>query len=245
MYHSADGIVVNTRAFVEHITELGYPRERIEIVYNGIDADRFKPKPPSNALRARFNMEGRFTVGYIGTLGLAHGLGTLLETAEGLRDQPEIAFLLIGDGAEKKKLESIIDEKKLRNVRQLGLQPRDMMPDWIATTEILLVCLRDLPVFETVIPSKIFEFLAQERPVIVAARGEIRQMADAAGVALTIDPEDPAALAEAIDEIRKHPEAAAKRAKAGRLWVEENFVRKDLASKMMAFVEKCAETRSR
>lgn len=245
MYHSADGIVVNTRAFVEHIAGLGYPAGKIEIVYNGIDADRFKPQPPSNSLRARFNLEGRFTVGYIGTLGLAHGLGTLLETAELLRDQPEIAFLLIGDGAEKKKLEATIEDKKLRNVRQLGLQPRERMPDWIATTEILLVCLRDLPVFETVIPSKIFEFLAQERPVIVAARGEIRQMADTSGVALTIDPEDPIALAEAIQEIRQNPAAAAERAHAGRIWVEENFVRKDLARKMIAFVETCVESSQR
>ena len=100
MYLSADGIVVNTRAFVDHITELGYPEGQMDIVYNGIDSDRFKPRPPANELRARFDLEGRFTVGYIGTLGLAHGLGTLLEAAESLRDQPEIAFLLIGDGAE-------------------------------------------------------------------------------------------------------------------------------------------------
>ena len=245
MYLSADGIVVNTRAFVDHITQLGYPEDQMEIVYNGIDSDRFKPRPPANELRARFDLEGRFTVGYIGTLGLAHGLGTLLEAAESLRDQPEIAFLLIGDGAEKKKLDTIIEEKKLRNVRRLGLQPREMMPAWIATTDILLVCLRDLPVFETVIPSKIFEFLAQERPVIVAARGEIRQMAQAAEVALTIDPEDPDALTDAIEEIRSNPEAAQQRAKAGRIWVEENFVRKDLARRMIAFVEDCVERTQR
>ena len=245
MYQSADGIVVNTRAFVDHITQLGYPKDQIEIVYNGIDADRFKPQGPSNELRARFDLEGRFTVGYLGTLGLAHGLGTLLETAENLRDQPEIAFLLIGDGAEKKKLETLIKEKKLRNVRLLGLQPREMMPAWIATTDILLVCLRDLPVFETVIPSKIFEFLAQERPVIVAARGEIRQMTETSGVALTIDPEDPEALAHAIDEIRREPEAARERAEKGRIWVEENFVRRDLASKMIAFVEDSVERSQR
>lgn len=245
MYQSADGIVVNTRAFVDHITQLGYPKDQIEIVYNGIDAGRFKPQGPSNELRARFDLEGRFTVGYLGTLGLAHGLGTLLETAENLRDQPEIAFLLIGDGAEKKKLEALIEEKKLRNVRLLGLQPREMMPAWIATTDILLVCLRDLPVFETVIPSKIFEFLAQERPVIVAARGEIRQMTETSGVALTIDPEDPEALAYAIDEIRREPEAARERAEKGRIWVEENFVRRDLADKMIAFVEDSVERSQR
>ena len=241
MYHSADGIVVNTRAFVDHIAQLGYPSDRIEIVYNGIDANLFKPQPPSNELRARFDLEGRFSVGYLGTLGLAHGLRTLLEAAEVLRSQPEIVFLLIGDGAEKKKLESIVRERKLKNVRLIGLQPREMMPAWIATTDILLVSLRDLPVFETVIPSKIFEFLAQERPVIVAARGEIRSMTEASNVALTINPEDPGALVDAIQEIRNEPEVAEARAKAGRSWVEENFVRTELAKKMMNFIEECVE----
>ena len=241
MYHSADGIVVNTRAFVDHIGQLDYPSDRIEIVYNGIDPDLFKPQPPSNELRARFDLEGRFCVGYLGTLGLAHGLQTLLEAAEALRSQPEIVFLLIGDGAEKKKLESIVRERKLRNVRLIGLQPREMMPAWIATTDILIVTLRDLPVFETVIPSKIFEFLAQERPVIVAARGEIRSMTEASNVALTIDPEDPGALVGAIQQIRNEPESARERAKAGSSWVEENFVRTELAMKMLDFVEKCVE----
>lgn len=241
MYHSANGIVVNTRAFITHITQLDYPREQIELIYNGIDGNRFKPQPPSHELRARFNLEGRFCVGYLGTIGLAHGLETLIEAAEELRQQPEIAFLLIGDGAEKKKLEAIIHEKRLKNVKLTGLQPREMMPDWIATTDILLVCLRDLPVFETVIPSKIFEFLAQERPVIVAARGEIREMAEAADVALTIDPEDPHALIHAIQEIRNNPEEAQRRAKAGSQWVEDHFLREKLAESMLAFVKETVQ----
>ena len=241
MYHSADGIVVNTRAFVDHISQLDYPSDRIEIIYNGIDTNLFRPQPPSNELRARFDLEGRFSVGYLGTLGLAHGLETLLEAAETLRSEPEIAFLLIGDGAEKRKLESIVHERKLRNVRLIGLQPREVMPAWIATTDILLVSLRDLPVFETVIPSKIFEFLAQERPVIVAARGEIRNMTEASNVALAIDPEDPGALVEAIQEIRNDPKKAKERAKEGRKWVEENFVRTELAMRMMNFIEECVE----
>ena len=149
--------------------------------------------------------------------------------------------MLIGDGAEKKKLEAIIHEKRLKNVKLTGLQPREMMPDWIATTDILLVCLRDLPVFETVIPSKIFEFLAQERPVIVAARGEIREMAEAADVALTIDPEDPHALIHAIQEIRNNPEEAQRRAKAGSQWVEDHFLREKLAESMLAFVKETVQ----
>ena len=106
---------------------------------------------------------------------------------------------------------------------------------------MLLVCLRDLPVFETVIPSKIFEFLAQERPVIVTARGEIARMASEADVALVAEPENAEALAEAILHVGSHPEEAARRARAGSEWVRKNFVRDDLARRMLSFVQQSVE----
>ena len=238
LYRSAAGVVVNTRAFIEHIAAQGVPRDRIELVYNGIDPERFRPRPPSEALRAEHDLAGRLSVAYIGTLGLAHGLATVVDAAERLRDRRDVVFLLIGDGAERGRLEAAIAERGLENVKLLGLQPRDKMPEWIATIDVLLVCLRDLPVFETVIPSKIFEFLAQERPVIVTARGEIERMAREAEVALVAPPEDPAALADAIAEVAEHPEEAAERARKGRDWVLAHFVRDDLARRMLDFVQR-------
>jgi len=241
MYRSADGIVVNTKAFIEHITAFGIDRDRLELIYNGIDAERFRPRPPSDALVKEHRLEGRRTVAYIGTLGLAHGLGTVIEAAERLRDRPEVVFLLIGDGAERGRLEALIAERGLENIRLLGLQPRETMPAWIATIDVLLVFLRDLPVFETVIPSKIFEFLAQERPVIVTARGEIARMAAEADVALVAEPENADALADAIRHVVEHPEEAERRARSGREWVQKHFVRDELARRMMKFVEQTVE----
>ena len=179
---------------------------------------------------------------YLGTLGLAHGLETLIEVATRLRAEPEFVFLLIGDGAERAKLEAMTRERELENVEFLGLQPREEMPEWIATMDILLVSLRDLAVFRTVIPSKIFEFLAQERPVIVAARGEIREMVEKTESAWAIDPEDPEALIEAIREIASRPDEAKRRAAAGRRWVERDFVRDELARRMLVFLQENVET---
>lgn len=237
MYRSADGVVVNTQAFIDHIVGFGVPRDRIELIYNGIDAGRFRPRPPDQSLREEHGLTGRQSVAYIGTLGLAHGLGTVIDAAERLRDRSDIVFLLIGDGAERDHLESAISERGLENVQLLGLQPREAMPAWIATIDVLLVCLRDLPVFETVIPSKIFEFLAQERPVIVTARGEIARMAREADVALVAEPENAEALANAIEHVSDHPDEAARRARAGREWVKKHFVRDELARRMMSFLE--------
>lgn len=244
LYRSAAGIVVNTRTFHDHITARGVRSEAIELVYNGIDPALFKPRPKNASLLAKHGLADRFTVAYVGTLGLAHGLSLLVDVAERLKGRSEIHFVLIGDGADREKLEADVARRGLGNFHILGLQPRDAMPDWIASIDVLLVMLRDLPVFETVIPSKIFEFLAQERPVILAAKGEIRRMMTEAGGALVIDPEVADQLIAAIDEVIAHPEQAARRAEAGRRWVEAGFLRDDLARKMSAFLERVVRERA-
>src|SRR5215472_323253 len=225
LYHSAAGIVVNTQAFVEHIAARGYPRDRMAVVYNGINLAMFRPRPPDRDLLREHDLLDRFVVAYIGTLGLAHGLMTIVDAAERLRGHSDILFLLLGEGAERSRLETEISRRGLPNVRLLGLRPRAEIPAWIASVDLTLVSLRDLPVFETVIPSKIFEFLAQERPVIVAARGEIRHLVEDNKVGCVIDPENAVQLVSAVLELRERPDESAARARAGRAWVENNFDR--------------------
>ena len=244
LYRRAAGIVVNTRAFIDHIAARGIPRERIELVYNGIDSQTFRPRPADAELRRTHGLEGRFVAAYMGTLGLAHGLLTVVEAAERLREREDVLFLLLGDGADRTRLEAEIARRGLESVRLLGLRPRTEMPAWIASVDVTLVLLRDLPVFETVIPSKIFEFLAQERPVILAARGEIRRLVEEAKAGLVIDPENAEQLAAAVLEVRDRPAEAKARARAGREWVEGSFDRDTLARRMAGFLERVSRERS-
>jgi glycosyltransferase involved in cell wall biosynthesis len=241
LYRSASGIVVNTLAFVDHITRRGVSRDRISVIYNGIDLGMFHPRPVDTALRRAHGLESHFVAAYIGTLGLAHGLLTVIEAAERLRASKEIVFLLLGEGAERSRLESEVARRGLTNVRLLGLRPRSEIPAWIASVDVTLVLLRDLPVFETVIPSKIFEFLAQERPVVLAARGEIRRLVNEAKAGLVIDPENADQLAAAVLETHARPEEAQTRARAGREWVETSFNRDVLARQMVDFLGRLAK----
>ena len=147
-------------------------------------------------------------------------------------------FLLIGDGADRDELVRQIEARGLSGVRLLGLRPRAEIPAWIASSDVLLVCLRDLPVFQTVIPSKLFEYWAQERPVVFAApHGECREMIETANAGYAIDPEKPDALVATLEAIRRNPQDAAARARAGRETVMRDFVRDELARKMLRFVE--------
>jgi len=240
LYKSTAGIVVNSRAFIDHIATFGVPKERIALIYNGVDPSLFQVRERDPQLLQEHGLDGRFLVAYIGTLGMAHGLVTVLDAAERLRDLEDVVFVLIGDGADRARLEQEIRERGLENVRLIGLRPRSEIPRWLASIDVSLVLLRDIPVLETVVPSKIFETLAEARPVLVAGRGEIRRMIEEAKAGFVIDPETPDQLARAVRYIRSHPEEAQMRAQAGRDWVAANFQRDDLARAMARFLEEVA-----
>ena len=237
LYRSASAVVVLTRAFARHVEARGVPVERIELVYNGIDAESFQPRPRDEALLEKHGLAGSFTVAYVGTLGLAHGLVQVLEAAELLRDRmPDLHLVFIGDGADRERIQAEARGRGLDRVHFTGLLPREEVPAWLSSLDVLLVMLRDLAVFETVIPSKIFEYLALERPIVLAAprASEIRAMVESADAGCSIDAENPELLAEAIAAIREAPEEAARQAKCGHDWVMRDFRRDDLARRMAA-----------
>ena len=240
LYKSTSGIVVNSRAFIDHIMTFGVPKDRIALIYNGIDPSLFQTRERELDLLRENHLDGKFLVAYVGTLGMAHGLVTVLDAAELLRDLGDVVFVLIGDGADRSRLEEEIAERGLENVRLLGLRPRTEIPRWLASIDVSLVLLRDIPVLETVVPSKIFETLAEARPILVAGRGEVRRLIEEAKAGFVIDPECPDQLARAIRFIRAHPEEAKTRARAGREWVAANFQRDDLARAMAKFLEEVA-----
>jgi glycosyltransferase involved in cell wall biosynthesis len=244
LYRRAQGVVVVTRAFARHVAARGVPESRIALVYNGIDGAAWTPRPASPALLARHGIGGSYRVGYVGTLGLAHGLATVLDAAQKLSGPlgcdakgPDVHFVFVGDGADRARIEQAARERGLANVHFTGLLPRSEVPEWLASLDVLLVMLRDLPVFETVIPSKLFEFAAMERPIILSApKGEVRDLVESAGVGVAIDAEDPEQLAEAIAALRRDPERARRLAARARAWAEQGFRREALARRMAEFL---------
>jgi glycosyltransferase involved in cell wall biosynthesis len=152
-----------------------------------------------------------------------------------------VHFVFVGDGADRARIELEAKQRGLANVHFTGLLPRSEVPDWLASLDVLLVMLRDLPVFETVIPSKLFEFAAMERPIILSApRGEVREMVESADVGVAIDAEDSEQLAAAIAALRREPERASALAARARAWAEQGFRREALARRMAQFLAECA-----
>ena len=231
LYQRASRIVVVSPAFKDHLMRYwNVPEEKIATVENGVETDNFRLDPAAAKVRQELNVDDRFLICYIGTMGNAHGLETLIAAAEELQDAlPRAVFLLIGEGAEKDQLVKLAAARGLSNVRFLGQQPRERIPACVSAADLCLVMLKKTELFKTVIPTKLLEYMACQRPVIVAVDGQARQIVEAAGAGVFVEPEDSKALVEAIRDLSSRPEEMRRMGTSGRQHILNNFSREKKA----------------
>jgi glycosyltransferase involved in cell wall biosynthesis len=233
LYRSAARVVIVSEGFRTHLHEAGIPDDRIVYVPNGIDPS-FLEQPGDDpvVLRERHGLAGKFVVSYLGTHGMAHALDTLLDAADLLKDESDIRFLFVGDGAERENLVRRAAAMALPNVVFLGQQPRSVMVGFYRASDVCIVPLRDLPMFRKVLPSKIFEILGFGVPIICSVPGEAGALVERSGGGVVIPPEDPRALASAIRELRASPERLEAMGRTGREFVLREHLRPELAARI-------------
>lgn len=238
LYGRAGRIVVVSPAFEDYLVQQWHiSREKISVIPNGVENEFFIPGKETN-LRNALHLENKFVVSYIGTMGKAHGLETILDAASILHSaQPDIVFLLIGEGAEKKQLVALARERRLTNLEFLDQQQREKIPAYIRASDVCLVPLRKTELFKTVIPSKMLEFMSCERPVILAVDGQARAILEESRAGIAIEPENANALAGAIRYLAANREAAEEMGKYGRAYVIRKFSRNQTAAKYIRVLE--------
>ena len=199
LYRRSASVVALTNAFKRNLTGRGIAADKIAVVVNGVELSRYGPRPPNRALADRWGLRGKFVVGYIGTHGMAHGLINVLDAAERLRGEKNLRFILVGSGAERVPLMTEAKHRKLDNVVFVPPQDKDAIPDVWSLCDIALVHLRKSPVFQEVIPSKMFEAMGMGLPLLLAApRGEAAEILEHDGAGLWVPAEDPKALADSV-----------------------------------------------
>lgn len=228
-YRKAERIVPVTDSFKRYMVGKGIAPEKIEVIKNGVDLDFYQAVPENNALFRELGLEGKFVASYFGTHGMAHHLETILEAAQILKAQPNIVFLLVGDGADKARLEAMRAQMGLDNVMLLGQQPKDKMPLLWGGSNVSLVLLKKSDLFKSVIPSKIFESMAMQKPIILGVEGESREIIEAANSGCGIEPENSKQLAERIMALYTNETLCAELGANGRKYVAEHFDRIVLA----------------
>ena len=235
LYRHADLVVVNSPGFIDHVRARG--ARRLELVPNGTDPRMFDPYATGAIFRQVHCLEGKFVVLYAGAHGMSNDLGVVLQAAAQLADRPEIAIVLLGDGKEKPALMAQAAEMELDNVHFIPPVPKLEMSASLAAADACLAILKPIPLYATVYPNKVFDYMAAGRPVLLAIDGVIRQVIEEAQAGLFVPPGDPTALAGAIRRLADDPEAGRLMGLRGRQCVEERFDREKLAEKLALLIE--------
>lgn len=227
-YAAADQVVVVSDGFRDDLIRRGVPPAKVHTIRNGVDLVRYAPGAGDPAVRRWLGAgPDEVLVLYAGTHGISQGLATVADAAAAVTGQP-IRFAFVGEGADKRRLRHRVAQLGLRNAALLPGVPSAEMPALLTTADICLVPLRDVPLFATFIPSKLFEYLAAGRAVIGSVTGEAARILRDAG-ALVVPPEDSAALAAAISALAADPSRRAAMGVAGRQHVERCYDRTALA----------------
>ena len=230
-YRAAAAVVVVTEGFRDDLVRRGVPAVKVHVVPNGADLERFNNESNgADSARAELGAgPGDSLVLYIGAHGISHGLETVADAAAKLAGEP-IHFAFVGEGARKDRLETRVRDLALSNVTMRPGVAREEVARLLAAADICLVPLRDVPLFSSFIPSKMFEYMAASKAVIGSVRGEAARILEAAG-AIVVEPEDPGALADAIRDLAADPDRRTAMGRRGRDYVAEHFDRAHLAER--------------
>ena len=200
LYDRADQIISVTNSFKDELIRRGVSAAKISVVTNGVDLKKYKPtKEKDRDLSTEYHLDNKFVVGYIGTHGLAHALESIVGAAEILKYREDLVFVFAGGGAAKLGIEAECKKRSLSNVIFIEQQPKEMMPKLWSLCDVSLIHLKNVPLFETVIPSKIFETMGMGLPILIGVpEGEATRIVRELGCGVVVPPENSKAIADAV-----------------------------------------------
>lgn len=198
---------------------------------NGVDVSYYNP----DAVTSTWRKDNGFDITdilylYAGIIGLAQGLEIILEAAKQLQHQSHLKFILLGSGPEKERLQTLKENYKLSNVYFFDSVTKIHMPQIVKAVDVAIIPLRKLDLFLGAIPSKLFENLSMEKPIILAVDGEARELFVNQGqCALYSEPENIEDLVKNCVLLADDANLRVALGKKGRTYVEKNFNRNNIA----------------
>ena len=238
VYRKAAVISTISEGFKRKLVSKGVPSEKVYVIPNWANEVVFRPVPADPELANSTGMTGHFNVLYAGNIGPAQGLDTVIEAAAKVSYIPEIQFVLMGYGEDRSRLQALVSDRSITNVKFLDWQEPETLPRYYALADALLVHLKKDPAFEGTIPSKTLTYMACGRPVIVASSGDASKVVEGAKAGLSCAPEDPDSLAKIV--VKLHGTSAEEREKMGRSGRQaflKNYTREVLVDRYQDLME--------
>lgn len=226
-YRTANEVSTISEGMRNQIAVKGIDRQKIFLLRNWANDDQVVPLSKDTAFRRELELEDNFIVLYSGNMGVKQGLNTLLDAAWILKDTREIAVIIAGDGGQKRELQRKAAEMQLRNVIFLPVQPYPRLGELLATADMSVIPQKS-GVNDIVLPSKLCNIMASQRPIIAAApaNSEFGRIILKSKGGLLVTPEDPTQLADAIMYLYQNPDARAQMASSGRYYMETHLAHK-------------------
>jgi glycosyltransferase involved in cell wall biosynthesis len=239
LYRRADLIVSVTTSFRENLATRGIDPGKVTVVTNGVDVSLFSPRAKDLELTDALGLRGKFVAGYIGTHGMAHALETILRAAEQLQATPGgdvFRILLIGGGAKKAELVETARRRRLNNVIFVDTVSKSEIVRYWSLLDASIIHLRNNALFESVIPSKLFESMAMGIPVLHGVPGESARIVETENVGIVFESENHDALCQGLEVLRSNEALHHEFAANGPVAVG-HYDRSALARKMLESLE--------
>jgi colanic acid biosynthesis glycosyl transferase WcaI len=206
LYRKAARIVVLSPGFRGILKARGVPESKIDVVYNWCDEDQIIPADRDESLALDLGMAGRFNVVFAGNIGKAQALDAVIEAAANIETPyPDIQFIFVGDGIDVERLKDRTKNKGLANVKFLGRYPITQISKILSLSDVLLVHLKDTPLFSITIPSKTQAYMYVGRPILMATCGDAADLVARAKAGISCDPENADKIANSIKYLHDLP----------------------------------------
>jgi glycosyltransferase involved in cell wall biosynthesis len=239
IYKNADKVITNSPGFLPYISKY-VPLNSISVFPNGVDMENFGNinSDKVEKYREKFELKNKFIVLYAGNLGIANDIENILFAAEELSKlYNDIKFVFIGGGLNVGEYK----QKNIKNVCFFPSQPKKDMPEILNMADVCLATLKDIPLFATVYPNKVFDYMAAKKPVILAIDGAIREVIEKSNCGIYINPGNSQELVQAILKYYKNHRLIHNHGENGRKYVIQYFDRKKITIKFNKYLESLAK----
>jgi colanic acid biosynthesis glycosyl transferase WcaI len=227
VYRNADRVVCICQGFVEKLTVRGIAPEKLVLIPLWGDTQQVYPIAGATEFRRANQLTGQqFLAMYTGNMGKKQDLLNVVRAAELSKDVTDLVWLLVGQGEERSLIEEAIDQRGLKNLRLLPLQPAVGLAEMYSSADVLLLN-QKAAVVDSVIPSKLLTYMAAGRTVLaaVSVKSETARYVERALCGLIVAPEDPQALLEAVLSMRADPVLRGRLGANGRAYVLQHFTK--------------------
>jgi glycosyltransferase involved in cell wall biosynthesis len=240
LYKRSARVSVVTPGMIDRLAARGVPRRKLYLLTNGVDTSMYRPQPPDSALARQLGFDGHKVFLYAGTHGMAQGLDVVLDAA-GQTTDPDVLYVLAGEGAEKQSLIDRARERKIANLLFLPNQPRSAMPALLNLAYAAIIPLKRLDLFKSALPSKMFEAMATAKPIVAAVWGEAADLIEKAECGIVVAPEDASSVRGGVEKLAADPGLSGSLGRNGRAYVVEHFDRTAIVERFLALLREVAE----